>query len=272
MSPGAAAASRARMRRRMVTRITGERVVAPTAGFNPTFQRHVAAYALADGELGPGRVLDLGCGVGHSYHLLAPRETVGLDLDGAALAGQERETVVADMRSVPFPDEAFGGVLSVQSLEHVPDPERVVAEVARVVAPDGRALFVTPNRLTLGRPDEIIDPYHHVEFDAAELGALCARSFAHVEVRGLFGSERYLELYREERVRLEWLLSLDPLRLRRWVPLAVRRRLYDLGLRRSRREADPRAAAIAPEDFFLADAPLGEALDLVAICAAPRRR
>ncbi len=42
---------------------------------------------------------------------------------------------------------------------------------------DGVAVFVTPNRLTLGRPDEIIDPYHYVEFDHAELGRLCERSF-----------------------------------------------------------------------------------------------
>ena len=139
-------------------KITGERVASPAGGFNPTWQRHVAAYALAEPELGAGRVLDLGCGVGHSFHLLAPRETVGVDLDAQALAGQDRETVVADMRALPFADGGFASVLSVQSLEHVPDPERVLAEVARVLEPDGVAVFVTPNRLTLGRPDEIIDP------------------------------------------------------------------------------------------------------------------
>jgi SAM-dependent methyltransferase len=258
------------MRRRMATKITGERVVTPAGGFNPTWQRHVAAYALADAELGPGRVLDLGCGVGHSFHLLAPRETVGVDVDRAALAGQDRETVVADMRAVPFVDGSFASVLSVQSLEHVPDPERVLAEVARVLEPDGVALFVTPNRLTLGRPDEIIDPYHHVEFDAAELLALCERHFARVEVRGLFGSERYLELYAEERARLDRLLALDPLGLRRLAPKALRRRLYDLVLRRTRRSEDPRAAAITPGDFFLRGDGLDDALDLVAVCSAPR--
>ena len=138
----------------------------------------------------PGHVLDLGCGVGHSYHLLAPRETVGVDISPAALAGQERQTVVADMRELPFADGEFESVLSVQSLEHVPDPERVLAEAARVVKSDGAAVFVTPNRLTLGRPDEIIDPYHYVEFDADELGRLCSERFADVELMGLFGSPR----------------------------------------------------------------------------------
>ncbi len=108
-------------------------------------------------------------------------------------------------------------MLSVQSLEHVPDPERVVAEVARVLEPDGVAIFVTPNRLTLGRPDEIIDPYHYIEFDPDELRRLCEPRFETVELRGLFGSERYMELFDEERRKLDRLLALDPLRLRRLV-------------------------------------------------------
>ena len=40
--------------------ITGERVSVPTRGFNPTFQRHVAAYRLCAPLLPEGRVLDLG--------------------------------------------------------------------------------------------------------------------------------------------------------------------------------------------------------------------
>ncbi len=191
-------------------------------GFNATWQRHVAAYVLIEPFLGPGRVLDLGCGVGHSFHRLAPRETVGVDIDAGALEGQERETIQADMRNLPFDDAAFASVVSVQSVEHVPDPERVVAEVARVLEPAGVAVFVTPNRLTLGRPDEIIDPYHFVEFDPRELEQLCAGAFGQVEVRGLFGSERYLELFGEERVTMNKLLRLDPLRLRRLVPRRAR--------------------------------------------------
>jgi SAM-dependent methyltransferase len=257
---------------RLTAKITGERVVSPAGGFNPTWQRHVAAYALAAPELGPGRVLDLGCGIGHSFHLLAPRETVGVDLDPEALAGQDRETVVADMRALPFEDGSFASVLSVQSLEHVPDPERVLAEAARVLEPGGVAIFVTPNRLTLGRPDEIVDPYHHVELDAAQLHELCRRHFDAVQVRGLFGSDRYMELFDEERVTLDRLLRLDALRLRRAVPIALRRRAYDLMLRRYRRSDDSRAAAIGPGDFHLGDGPLETALDLCALCSAARAR
>jgi SAM-dependent methyltransferase len=254
-------------------KITGERVASPVGGFNPTWQRHVAAYGLSAPYLGAGRVLDLGCGVGHSYHLLAPRETVGVDISPEALAGQERETHVADMRKLPFPDGSFPSVLSVQSLEHVPDAERVLAEVVRVLEPgnESRAVFVTPNRLTLGRPDEIIDPYHYVEYDHRELGELCGRYFEQVEVRGLFGSDRYMEIFNEERAKLDRLLAKDPLRLRRLVPMRGKQVLYDTMLRRHRQDEDPRAEAIEPSDFEFRDEDLDAALDVVAICGSPRK-
>lgn len=251
---------------RQTPRITGERATSPEGGFNPAWQRHVAEYHLLAPELGPGRVLDLGCGVGHSFDALKPRESVGVDLDPEALAGQARETVAADMRSLPFPAAAFASVLAVHSIEHVPDPERVVAEARRVLEPGGVAVFVTPNRLTFGRPDEIIDPFHHVELDPAELHALCARAFADVDLRGVFASERYMTLYREERTQLDRLLRRDPLRLRRFVPVRAKRWLYDVLLRRYRRDDDPRAAAITREDFFLSGNDLEAALDLCAIC------
>jgi SAM-dependent methyltransferase len=246
--------------------ITGERVTTRAGAFNPTWQRHVAAYEASSSFLGAGRVLDLGCGVGHSYERLAPRETVGVDLDAEALAGQARETVVADMRALPFAAGSFGSVVAVHSIEHVAEADRVLSEVRRVLEPNGVAVFVTPNRLTFGRPDEIIDPYHHVEYDAEEIAGLCAPHFADVEVHGLFGSERYLELFDEERRRLDRLLQMDPLRLRRAVPRRLRQRLYDLMLTRARSRPDPRAAVIAVGDFELRDDPLASCLDVIAVC------
>lgn len=246
--------------------VTGERVSTSEGGFNPTWQRHVAAYGLCAPLLGPGRVLDLGCGTGHSYHLLAPRQTVGVDIDAAALDGQERETHVADMADLPFADRSFGSVLSVHSLEHASDPDRVLAEAARVLRPEGVAVFVTPNRMTFGRPDEIIDPYHHFEWDAAQMRSLCLTRFGRVELRGLFGSDRYLRFAARERGRLDRLLALDPLRLRRFVPRTVRQRLYDRMLTRARVDPDPLAAAITPDDFSLRSGDLAAALDLIAVC------
>lgn len=247
-------------------RVTGERVTRSDAGWNPTWQRHVAAYASCTRFLGPGLVLDLGCGVGHSYSLLSPRPTIGMDLDPGSLRGQRRPTAAADMRLLPAAAGSVAAVVAVQSIEHVLHADRVLAEVRRVLRPDGVAVLVTPNRLTFARPDEVIDPYHFVEYDRADLFALCQRHFSHTEIWGLFGSERYLELHDAERLRLDRLLRLDPMRLRRRVPRAIRQRLYDWALGRARQRPDARATAITVEDFELRLGDLEDCLDLVAAC------
>ena len=252
-------------------KVTGERVSTDERGFNPTYQRHRACYRLAAGFLPAGRVLDLGCGTGHALDELAPRESVGVDVDPRSLEGQARETVAADMRALPFADAAFASLVCIHAIEHVADPEAVVAEAARVLGPDGVAVFVTPNRLTFGRPDEIIDPYHEVELAPEELRDVCATAFDGVELYGVFGSERHLALVDEERQELDRLLALDPLRLRRLVPNRVKRRLYDSKLRRARLNADdPRAAAITSSDFRLEQERLDECLDVLAVAVRPR--
>lgn len=246
--------------------VTGERVTTSRAGFNPTWQRHVAAYALGERFLGPGRIADIGCGVGHSYTLLAPRETVGVDVDRDVLAGQRRETVAADMRSLPFGEAEFDGLIAVHSIEHVPEPERAMAEMKRVLKRGCSAVLVTPNRLTFAKPEEIIDPYHYVEYDPGELAGLCRRFFGSVELSGIFGSPRYRAIVAREHEKLDALLRRDPLRLRRLLPRTLRQRLYDRRLGRERTGPDPEAEAIGLEDFSLATDPLEEALDLVAVC------
>lgn len=254
----------------MTPAVTGERVVTSSGGFNPTWQRHVAAYALCGRFLGPGRIADIGCGIGHSYRLLAPRQTVGVDVDAGALEGQERETIAADMRDLPFADAELDGIIAVHSIEHVPDPDRALGEMARVLKPSAAAVLVTPNRLTFARPDEIIDPYHYVEYDPDELTALAHRFFGSVEMAGIFGSKRYRAVVAREQAKLDRLLGIDPLRLRRLLPRTARQRLYDWRLGRERADPDPEASAITVEDFTLGDRGLEGSLDLVAVCRHSR--
>lgn len=68
----------------------------------------------------------------HSYEFLSPRETVGLDREAVALAGQARPTVVGDMRDLPFASGSFASVVSVHLIEHVPDARPVVGGPPRV--------------------------------------------------------------------------------------------------------------------------------------------
>ena len=82
----------------------------------------------------------------------AARDASGVDIDAEALAGQDRETVVADMRELPFGGRELRLGLSraVDRARARPRP-RARRRCARVLEPGGTAVFVTPNRLTFGR-------------------------------------------------------------------------------------------------------------------------
>lgn len=248
-------------------RVTGERIVTDRGGFNASWQRHAACYALAAQFLGEGLVLDIGCGTGHAHALLAPRRVVGLDLEPEPLEALSGPGVAADMRHLPFGSDRFSSVLSIHSIEHIADPEPLLAESARVLRADGVAVFVTPNRLTFGMPDEIIDPYHYREYDPAELEAVCRTYFRRVEIYALFGSPRYMEFFNDERRHLRALLKKDPLRLRRVLPRGLRQILYDYKLTRSRIGEGSPGSEFAVSDFELRPDHAEAGLDLMAVCA-----
>ena len=96
-------------------------------------------------------VLDLGCGRtgGIERFWRDARLAVGIDPDLPSLAERARGMPVlqGSGESLPFADASFDMVVSVWVLEHVPAPERVFAEVARVMKPGGHFIFLTPNAL-----------------------------------------------------------------------------------------------------------------------------
>lgn len=94
-----------------------------------------------------GLVVDLGCGPGQIGSYVRDRgpEVVGVDVShGMAVRAARRLTgaVVADMRSLPFPDRAVSGVVAFYSVIHVPRRDLAVAfaEMLRVLEPGGRLL------------------------------------------------------------------------------------------------------------------------------------
>jgi ubiquinone/menaquinone biosynthesis C-methylase UbiE len=99
---------------------------------------------------GDERALDVGTGAGALAFALAPlvREVVGLDpvpelLELArARALPNTEFLEGDGTALPFPDGAFDLAGTHRTLHHVAQPERIVAELARVTSPGGRVLVV----------------------------------------------------------------------------------------------------------------------------------
>ena len=117
------------------------------AALNPFWLSRRALHA-AMSTLGPrlrGRVLDFGCGTGPYRPLLTGcTEYVGLEYDSPRARAQGSADLYYDGVRIPLDDASLDGLLSTQSLEHVPDPERIVAEWARVVKVDGLVLATVP--------------------------------------------------------------------------------------------------------------------------------
>jgi len=88
-------------------------------------------------------LLDFGCGDGTIGALIFPQVAVGLDLDARALAMARRKPcyqalVLADGQTgLPFPDAVFAGVFCNSVLEHLPDLDAALREIARVLVPGG---------------------------------------------------------------------------------------------------------------------------------------
>jgi SAM-dependent methyltransferase len=96
------------------------------------------AAAIAGLEVGD--VLDVYCGARPYEPLFAPRARyVGLDVDDAYGCAD----VVSD-EFLPFPDASFDLCLCTQAFYFVSEPERAVAEFARVLRPGGHALLTLP--------------------------------------------------------------------------------------------------------------------------------
>ena len=107
----------------------------------------LAAFAAGDATLG-----DLGCGTGQIASVLAPFVARVIAVDGSAAmlqAAKKRlqgfanvELRRGDLEALPIDDGILDAATLMLVLHHVPEPERALAEVARVVRPGGRAIVV----------------------------------------------------------------------------------------------------------------------------------
>jgi ubiquinone/menaquinone biosynthesis C-methylase UbiE len=142
-----------------------------------------------------GRVLEIGAGTGLNFDhygpeatelvLTEPEEPMAKRLRSRATRG---EVVAAGADALPFPDASFDTVVSTLVLCTVPDQERAIAEIRRVLKPDGRLLFLEHVRSsdpkTAKWQDRLMRPWR-----AFGHGCHCNRDTAAALTRGGFRVE-----------------------------------------------------------------------------------
>jgi SAM-dependent methyltransferase len=126
--------------------------------------------------------LDIACGSGYGAVVLAAGEYVGLDVDDACVAeakahhGDLGTFAVYDGVDVPYPDETFDTVVSLETIEHLTQDTQAhfLEELARVCRRGGKLVLSTPNRQHVQkrikqRLTGWNNPFHEYEFETREL-------------------------------------------------------------------------------------------------------
>ena len=171
-----------------------------------------AAYRWADGPdapellfqtitaLEPTSVLEVGCGPGELSARIGGElgaSVVALDISPRMVElarGRGIDARLGDAQALPFEDESFDLAVAAWMLYHVPDVNRALGELARVLRPGGHLVAVTNYLDHLGELRALAD-VTGLAFESAFSGdngkSLLARHFAGVEEHDAGGSIRF---------------------------------------------------------------------------------
>jgi ubiquinone/menaquinone biosynthesis C-methylase UbiE len=176
-------------------------------GRGAEMERHhlsIAEQTIRLMQLQPGeRVLDLGCGTGWATRLLArlvaagPQgfgQVIGMDISDemirqARAQSQDFDNILfvwGSAENIPWQENYFDKVLSIESFYYYPDQERVLAELVRVMAPRSRLFILInlykDNPYSLRWVDQLKVPVH-VRSEAEYVELLQRHTFEEVEAR-----------------------------------------------------------------------------------------
>ena len=166
---------------------TGERFLPGCAG--EMAYEHWHRYAFARRFVAGKRVLDAACGEGYGTALLGANaaSAIGVDIDAPTVAhatarygqGPRIRFVEASCARLPLPDASVDVVVSFETVEHLreADQPRMIAEFARVLAPDGIVVISSPNKRLYSDARAYVNEFHLHELYRDDFARLLAGAF-----------------------------------------------------------------------------------------------
>ncbi|MGL4230618.1 MAG: class I SAM-dependent methyltransferase [Casimicrobium sp.] len=160
----------------MTLTFTGERFLTECQG--EMVYEHWHRYLLAREYAKGKRVLDIPSGEGYGSHLLASvaESVVGIDIapDAVAHASEKYRRdnlsyLAASGTKIPLPDASFDFIVSFEMIEHIHEQKEFLAEVNRLLKPNGVFLISSPNRVEYTEKTGYKNEFHVKELDQQEL-------------------------------------------------------------------------------------------------------
>ena len=176
--------------------LTGERTLPDVPEENYWFRRHLVVYEWIAARAHGRRVVDLASGEGYGSAALARTAASVVGVEANPEAFEHAQAKYPDVRFERHMLELWTGdvdcVVFLQTIEHVQDPDAVMAHVRELIGPGGVAYVSTPNILTLAPPGAAKsgNPWHVREYRASEYRGLCARHFGSVDLLGVFHARK----------------------------------------------------------------------------------
>jgi len=148
-------------------------------------------YVFATRYANSGSILDIACGTGYGASMLSARSKfcVGADIDSdaikrskAACDNERISFVQCDCHQLPFRRDAFELVTSMETIEHLADPQRFLQELAGCVRGGGHVVISTPNRGYKAPWVRDINPYHLHEWVPEEIESLAREALGDIDM------------------------------------------------------------------------------------------
>ena len=153
---------------------------------SPYWGEHAARYIFAVPFVEDKSVLDIACGTGYGIAILKnkAKHVTGVDVDDEAAkeatveCGNKAAVLLANGLGLPFDDDSFDVITSFETLEHLHERGKFLAELNRVLKPAGRMILSTPNaNYTMPVNGKPSNPFHIFEYAPAELREELERFF-----------------------------------------------------------------------------------------------
>jgi O-antigen biosynthesis protein len=170
---------------------TGERYVPGQRGKIEVehLHRYLCAATIAVGK----DVLDIASGEGYGSAILArnARHVTGVDIASEAISHAQTQYVdrnlvfkLGSATAIPLPDASVDLVFSFETIEHHDQHDAMLAEIKRVLRPDGALMISSPDRRVYSEIPKYANPFHVKELTRCEFEDLLRRHFAHVALYG----------------------------------------------------------------------------------------